>query len=694
MSTANTGGAAASGTPAQTIVHERDLLRFTTAGSVDDGKSTLIGRMLFDSKQIFQDQMDQLESASKLRGEENVNLALLTDGLRSEREQGITIDVAYRYFSTPRRKFIIADTPGHEQYTRNMVTGASTADLAIILIDARNGVLTQSRRHGIIASLLGIPHVVVCINKMDLVDYSQERYEEIRAEYQDFARKLSINDIEFIPVSALVGDNVVDKSDRMPWYEGPPLLQFLETVTISGDRNLVDFRFPVQFVVRPHQDFRGFSGRIASGSVRVGEEIVVLPSRQRSRIKGIHFFRDELEEAFAGQSVILTLEDEIDISRGDMIVRSHNIPEVATEFDATLTWMDDQHTLNLSTQYILQHTSRLTKAYVDDLVYRIDVNTLHRQDADTLHLNEIGRVKVTSANPIFYDPYDRNRNTGGFILIDPHDFRTVGAGMIRHASAGTMEELRREQRRERLAAAKARLAGDDGAATPDGATTHDRGGDAATGVETGAATTRGAAGGGRVAAPAAANIFWDPGYVGLEDRVRRNGHEPKVIWFSGISGSGKSTIAKDLEKKLFDGGRHVVRLDGDNVRHGLNADLAFSREDRRENIRRVGHLARQLYDFGHIVLCTFVSPYTEDRDEVRALFPAGDFIEVFVKVDLDEARRRDPKGLYEKVDNGEIRGFTGVDAPYEAPANPEVVIDTDAMSVDEAVEQLLKVIEW
>ncbi|MDA3948704.1 MAG: sulfate adenylyltransferase subunit CysN [Spirochaeta sp.] len=661
MSTTQGGGAAATGgtatgaSGATTIVHERDLLRFTTAGSVDDGKSTLIGRMLFDSKQIFQDQMDQLESASKLRGEENVNLALLTDGLRSEREQGITIDVAFRYFTTPKRKFIIADTPGHEQYTRNMVTGASTADLAIVLIDARNGVLTQSKRHGIIASLLGIPHVVVAINKMDLVDYSQERYEEIRVEYQDFARKLSINDIEFIPVSALVGDNVVDRSDRMPWYEGPPLLQFLETVTISGDRNLVDFRFPVQYVVRPHQDFRGFSGRIASGSISVGEEILVLPSRQRSRIKGIHYFKDELEEAFAGQSVILTLEDEIDISRGDMIVRSHNIPEVATEFDATLTWMDDQHDLDLNTQYVLQHTSRLTKAYVDDLVYRIDVNTLHRDDADTLKLNEIGRVKVTSANPIFFDPYDRNRNTGGFVLIDPHDFRTVGAGMIRHASAGTMEELRKEQRRDRL-------------------------------------TKAGADGAGDASAPASTNIFWDPGYVGLEDRVRRNGHRPRVIWFSGISGSGKSTIAKDLEKKLFDAGKNAVRLDGDNVRHGLNADLAFSREDRRENIRRVGHLARQLYDVGNIVLCTFVSPYAEDRDAARALFPEGDFIEVFVKVDLEEARRRDPKGLYAKVDNGEIRGFTGVDAPYEAPERPEVIIDSGKVSVDEAVEMLMEVV--
>ena len=624
---------------------ERDLLRFTTAGSFDDGKSTLIGRMLFDAKQIFQDQMEQLEHSSKLRGESAVNLALLTDGLRSEREQGITIDVAYRYFSTPRRTFIIADTPGHEQYTRNMVTGASTADLAVILIDARSGVVTQSKRHGIIASLLGIPHLVVAINKLDLVDYSRSRFEEIKAEYQHFARKLSISDIEFIPISALKGDNVVARSGNTPWFEGPPLLQFLENVTISGDRNLVDFRFPVQHVVRPHQDFRGFSGRVASGTVSVGEEVVVLPSRRKSRIKGIHLYRDELAAAFAGQSVILTLEDEIDVGRGDMIVRSHNIPEVATEFDATLTWMDDRHDLDLSTHYVLQHTARTTRAYVDDLVYRIDVNTLHRADAAQLALNEIGRVKITTANPIFFDPYDRNRSTGGFVLIDPHDFRTVAAGMIRHASTGTMEELRREQRQRRIDAV--------GQATP-----------------------------------ASGDIFWDPGFVGTEDRIRRNGHRPKVVWFTGISGSGKSTVAKALEKRLFDAGFAVVRLDGDNVRHGMSADLAFSREDRRENIRRVGYMARQLYDFGNIVLCTFVSPYREDRAAVRALIPRGDFVGVFMRVDLDEARRRDPKGLYQKAAAGELREFTGVDAPYDEPTDAEVVVDTNRLSVTDAVARL------
>ena len=636
-------------TTAQTaIVKERDLLRFTTAGSVDDGKSTLIGRMLFDSKQIFQDQMEQLENTSRLRGEEGVNLALLTDGLRSEREQGITIDVAYRYFTTPTRKFIIADTPGHEQYTRNMVTGASTADLAIILIDARNGVLTQSRRHGIIASLLGIPHVVVCVNKMDLVEWSRERYSEIVGEYRDFAQKLNIHDITFIPVSALLGDNVVDASTNMRWYTGGTLLHHLENVTISADRNLVDFRFPVQSVVRPHQDFRGFAGRIVSGTIKVGEKITVLPGRQTSQVKSINFYTSELEEAFEGQSVILTLTDEIDISRGDMIVRTHNVPEMTTEFDATLAWMDGEQTLDTGKQYILQHTTRTTKAYIDEIVYRLDVNTLHRSDADSLTLNEIARVKVAAANPLFFDPYDRNRQTGGFIIIDPHDFRTVGAGMIRHASQGTMEALKRESRARRLASGES---------------------------------------------PAARNIHWDPGFVGLEDRIRRNAHRPRVVWFTGLSGAGKSTIAKQLEKKLFDEGRQVVRLDGDNVRHGLNADLGFSRTDRQENIRRIGHVARQLYDFGHIVLCTFISPYREDRDAVRGLFPEGDFLEVHVDVSLAEARRRDPKGLYAKVDAGEITGFTGVDEPFEAPERPEVTIHTEKQDLSGAIKPLMELLQ-
>lgn len=631
----------------RTLVRRRDLLRFTTAGSVDDGKSTLIGRMLFDSKQIFQDQLDQLERSSRLAGEEEVNLALLTDGLRAEREQGITIDVAYRYFSTARRKFIIADTPGHEQYTRNMVTGASTADLAVVLIDARNGVLPQSRRHGIIASLLGIPHMVVCVNKMDLVDYSENRFEEIVAEYTAFAEKLNVHDIEFIPVSALRGDNVVDRSETMAWYTGPTLLHFLETVTVSADRNLVDFRFPVQYVIRPHQDFRGFAGQVVSGSIKPGEEVVVLPSRRRSRIRSLHRYTEECSEAVEGESIIVTLEDEVDVSRGDMVVRRHNIPEVAGEFEATLCWMDESNDLDSATGYIIQHTTQRAQAFVDKVLYELDVNTLHRREANTLRLNEIGRVKVTASRPLFYDPYDRNRATGGFILIDPNSNRTVAAGMIRHSSRETLEELKRERREQ----------------------SRDRS-----------------------EPPTSRNIEWDPGLVAPLDRIKRNRHKPVCVWFTGISGSGKSTIAKQLEKTLFDDGYSVVRLDGDNLRHGMNADLGFSREDRRENIYRAGFLARLLYDYGHIVICTFVSPYADDRMYVRRLFPSGAFQEIYVKCDLAEAQRRDPKGLYAKARSGEIKGLTGVDAPFEEPGSPEMLVDTTETDVHEISNRVLSLI--
>ncbi|HAS84373.1 MAG TPA: sulfate adenylyltransferase subunit CysN [Verrucomicrobia bacterium] len=544
--------------PMTTLVHERDLLRFTTAGSVDDGKSTLIGRMLFDSKQIFQDQLEQLEMVSRLRGEENVNLALLTDGLRAEREQGITIDVAYRYFSTAKRKFIIADTPGHEQYTRNMVTGASLADLAIILIDARHGVLTQSRRHGIIASLLAIPHVVVCINKMDLVDYSKARFDEIAATYRDFAKKLNIHDITFIPVSALLGDNVVNRSEKTSWYQGPPLLQFLEDVTISADRNLVDFRFPVQYVVRPHQDFRGFSGQVASGTVRVGDEVIALPGMQRSTIKSITFYKDTLPQAEEGQSVILSLDHEIDISRGDMIVRRHNIPEVENEFEATICWMDERHELLPSVKYILRHTTQTTQAVVDEIVYRLDVNTLHRSPAESLKLNEIGRLKITAARPIFFDPYDRNRATGGFVLIDPNDYRTVGAGMIRHSSRSTINELKRDARAQSLQAL-----------------------------------------------PSAADIQWTPGFVALTDRVVRQRHQPLCVWLYGGEPVTCHAIASILEKQLFDSGVQVVRLTDENTRSGLNADLRDNVPDIQEADRRHMHLARLLTDLGHVVICGF-----------------------------------------------------------------------------------------
>ncbi len=540
----------------QTIVKERDLLRFTTAGSVDDGKSTLIGRMLFDSKQIFQDQMDQLEHSSQLRGEENVNLALLTDGLRAEREQGITIDVAYRYFSTARRKFIIADTPGHEQYTRNMVTGASNADLAIILIDARHGVLPQSRRHGIIASLLAIPHVVVCINKMDLVDYSRERFEEISDEYRQFASKLNIHDITFIPVSALMGDNVVNRSEKTPWYQGAPLLQFLEDVTITADRNLVDFRFPVQYVIRPNQDFRGFAGMVSSGTIRAGEEIIALPSMQLSKVASIVRHKDTPNEAREGEAIVITLEDEIDISRGDMIVRRHNIPEVESEWEATVCWMDERQELIPGKEILLRHTTRTTKAVIDEILYQLDVNTLHRSQAQSLKLNEIARLRVTTAQPLFFDPYDRNRATGGFALIDAHDFRTVGAGMIRHSSRSTISELKRHKAQQ--------------ASLPD-----------------------------------PTEVLWTPGLVAQQDRIERQKHKPLCIWIQGEDSTQKHQIAALLEKQLFDANLQVTRLTDDNTRQGLNADLRDTPFDQEERMRRHLHLARLCFDQGWIVICVF-----------------------------------------------------------------------------------------
>ena len=620
---------------------ERELLRFTTAGSVDDGKSTLIGRLLYDSKMIFEDQLDSLEHTRELRGEEEINLAYLLDGLRAEREQGITIDVAYRYFSTPRRKFIIADTPGHEQYTRNMVTGASTANLAIILVDARNGMVTQSKRHMFIASLLGIPHMVVAVNKMDLVDYSEQRYNEIVDEFLEFSQRLDTHDIVFIPMSALKGDNVVDHGKNMPWYDGSTLLTHLESVTIASDRNLVDFRFPVQYVQRPHQDFRGFAGKITSGTVRVGEEICALPSRQSSIIKEIVTHDGSLTEAFEGQSITLTLEDEIDISRGDMIVRPHNMPKVSQVLEASLCWMDDEKGLNLSTHYILQTTTRAIKSFVTDLFYRIDINTLHRQDADTLKLNEIGRVEIRTAQPVFVDDYRKNRGTGSFILIDPVTYRTVAAGMIRNV--GTLE------------------------------TEHDIEGAGESDADDAIKST---------------NIVWEQGAIELADREKRNGHAPVCLWFTGLSGSGKSTLARELEKQLFYDNVQVFRLDGDNVRHGLCADLGFSPEDRRKNIRRVGQAARLMYDAGQVVICSFISPYSQDRDYVRSLFPDGSFVEVYLKCPVDECARRDPKGLYKKAMAGEITEFTGVSAPYEEPEEAEIVIETNSESKESAVEKI------
>ncbi|MGM0443249.1 MAG: sulfate adenylyltransferase subunit CysN [Fibrobacterota bacterium] len=612
----------------------RELLRFTTAGSVDDGKSTLIGKMLYDSKSIFQDQMDALERSSKLRGDDDVDLAHLTDGLRSEREQGITIDVAYRYFSTPKRKFIIADTPGHEQYTRNMVTGASTADLAIILIDARNGVLTQSRRHGFIASLLEIPHILVAVNKMDLVEYSRERFDQIRREFAEFAEKLDVHDISFIPISALKGDNVVNRSTNMPWYDGQSVLHYLENVTISTDKNLIDFRFPVQYVNRPNADFRGFCGSIVSGTIQPGEEVIALPSWKQSRIKEILTPDGTAEEAFQSQAVTLTLEDEIDISRGDMIVRKKNLPTETANFDATLCWMEDNTMLEKGKPYLIQHTTRRVRGFVEEIDHRIDMNTLHREKTDRAQLNEIVRISIKTAAPLFIDPYRENRSTGNFILIDPATNLTVAAGMIRSA----------KKRHQDVAPA-------------------DR---------------------------AAENITWETDYIDGQMRADLLGFCPKVLWFTGLSGSGKSTLAKEVEKRLFERGINPFTLDGDNLRHGLCRDLGFSQEDRRENIRRAGETARLMYGAGVYVLCAFISPDREMRDTVRRLFPAGDFIEIHVQCSVDVCRSRDPKGLYRKADAGEITDFTGVDSPFEAPKSPELTIDTSTLSVEEAANRIIE----
>ncbi|HEX6926567.1 MAG TPA: sulfate adenylyltransferase subunit CysN [Longimicrobiaceae bacterium] len=615
---------------------DMDLLRFTTAGSVDDGKSTLIGRLLYDTKSIFADQLEAIERTSRQRGEGYVNLALLTDGLRAEREQNITIDVAYRYFATPKRKFIIADTPGHVQYTRNMVTGASTAELAIVLVDARKGVLTQSKRHGFISSLLRIPHIVVAVNKMDLVDYDEEVYEQIVAEYREFAQKLDISDLTFIPISALHGDNVVEKSENMPWYDGSTLLHHLETVNVGVTRNLVDFRFPVQYVIRPHQDFRGFAGRIASGTVQPGEEIVVLPSGHGSRIASVQSADGILDEAAAGESVVITLEDEIDVSRGDMIVRKKNVPSIANRFEAIICWMNEKP-LDRNIPYVLMHTTRQAQAFVSDIVYRIDVDTLHREKVPTFGLNDIGRVEITTSLPLFFDPYERNRQTGSFILIDPHTNVTVAGGMIR----GEVKEAPQPAERPAIRAV-----------SPD--------------------------------------VVWQSWNIPREEREARNGHGAAVVWFTGLSGSGKSTIARGVEKELFAQGHQTMLLDGDQVRHGLCGDLGFSDADRRENLRRVGETARLFFESGDIVLCTFVSPFREDRERIRALFPEGRFIEVHVAADLETCRKRDPKGLYRRALAGEIRDFTGVSSPYEEPEEPELRLDTTAQSVRQSIEQVIE----
>lgn len=624
--------------------HERkELLRFITCGSVDDGKSTLIGRLLYDSKMLYEDQLAQLESESKVHGTVGgaFDPALVTDGLKAEREQGITIDVAYRYFSTAKRKFIIADTPGHEQYTRNMATGASTADLAVILIDARYGVLTQTRRHSFIVSLLGIRHIVVTINKMDLVGFSQARFDEICDAYREFATRLDLPDLHFLPISALNGDNVVEPSANMPWYKGSTLMNFLETVYIGSDRNLEDFRFPVQYVNRPNLDFRGFCGTLSSGIIRRGDEVMVMPSRRTSRVKQIVTYDGEIEEAFAPQSVTLTLTDEVDCSRGDMLVRPGNVPKISHDFDAMIVWMSAEAMVPGKT-YIFKHTTQTCAGQIDSLRYRVDVNTMHRAPAPDLQLNEIARCHVSLNQPIFYDAYRRNRNTGAFIIIDRISNVTVGAGMI----------LDREMmKRSAVYGTEAEIADLENE------------------------------GSGRL------------DQVTPQERETRLGQTPVTVLLTGLSGSGKSSIAYGVERALFDMGRTVAVLDGEVIRRGINRDLGYTIEDRSENLRRSGHLARLLNDNGLLVVAAFVAPSEAVREKFADTVGKERSIVVHCKASEKSCRQRDTRGHYAAADKGELRDFPGVSAPYEEPARPDFVVDTDQLSIPQCVDAIIAMLK-
>jgi bifunctional enzyme CysN/CysC len=605
----------------------KGLLRFITCGSVDDGKSTLIGRLLYDSKMIFEDQLAALEADSKRVGTQgqNIDFALLVDGLAAEREQGITIDVAYRFFSTEKRKFIVADTPGHEQYTRNMVTGASTADLAVILVDARKGILVQTRRHSYLAHLLGIRHLVLAVNKMDLVDYDQGVFDAIVEDYRAFGREIGIADFTAIPISGFKGDNITPRADgapsaETPWYSGPSLIEHLETVEIEGAAaQSRPFRMPVQWVNRPNLDFRGFAGQIASGTLKPGDAVRVLPSGKTSTVKSIVTFDGDVPEAVAGQSVTLTLADEIDCSRGDVIAIADDPPQSADQFQATLVWMSDE-ALKPGRGYWLKLASQTVSATVAQPEHEVNVNTMEHLAAKTLELNSIGVCEVTTDRPIVFEPYHLNRELGGFILIDKLTNATVAAGMIRFC-------LRRAQ-----------------------------------------------------------NVHWQALEISREAHAALKSQKPAVLWFTGLSGSGKSTIANLVEKKLHAAGRHTFLLDGDNVRHGLNKDLGFTETDRIENIRRVGEVAKLMADAGLIVLTAFISPFRAERELVRSMLPAGEFVEVFVDTPLDVAEDRDVKGLYKKARAGQLKNFTGIDSPYERPESPEIRIDTTQTTPEAAAE--------
>jgi len=635
------------------------LLRLVITGSVDDGKSTLIGRLLYDSKQILTDQLEALRAASERRnGAHALDLSLLTDGLRAEREQGITIDVAYRYFQTPHRKFIIADTPGHERYTRNMVTGASTADLAVILIDARQGVVEQTRRHAFIASLLGIRHLLVCVNKMDLVEYAQDAFERVEQDFREFCARLETTDVTFIPISAVHGENVVERSERMEWYQGPALLYHLEHVHIASDRNLIDCRLPVQWVIRPgtksgakagptrwpgaglgartgrgsdDHDYRAYAGQIAAGVFRAGDPVLVLPSGEQTRIAAVDSYDGPLPEACAPMSIAVRLEDDLDISRGDMICRPHNRPTVDRHIEAIVCWMADEP-VAAGAFYAIKHTTRAARAVVEDVRYRIDVNTLHRDEhARQLGLNDIGRIRLRTTVPLIFDEYRRNRTTGSFILIDETTNGTVGAGMIIEAHMERPDEQSLE-------------------------------------------------------------VTWDRHGLARRARWALLGQRGATLWLTGLPASGKSTIAAALEERLARDGYRAYRLDGDNLRHGLNSDLGFDPGDRAENIRRVAHVASLFADSGTIALVSAISPYAVDRALARSVHERGEleFVEVFVDTPLDECERRDPKGLYARARSGKLQGLTGVDAPYERPREPDVELRSAEHEIDGLVEMLVR----
>lgn len=606
----------------------KSFLRFITCGSVDDGKSTLIGRLLYDSKLIYEDQLSAIEKDSKKSGTQGdkIDLALLVDGLAAEREQGITIDVAYRFFSTEKRKFIVADTPGHVQYTRNMATGASTADVAVLLIDARYGVQEQTRRHAYIVSLLGVKHVVVAINKMDLNDFDQSIYNDIEVDFRAFAKDLGFTDIQCIPMSALDGDNVTSLSDKSDWYKGPSLLEYLEDVDVDAATLDAPFRLPVQWVNRPNLDFRGFSGTIASGTVSKGDDIIVIPSGKRSKVKDIVTYDGSHETAREDMAVTLTLTDEIDISRGDVICKTDGPSEQADQFQAHILWMSEK-ALYPGRQYLLKTTNKTTPASVSNLKYRVDINDFSEVAAKTLNLNEVGVTTLSLSAPIAFDAYTDNRATGSFILIDRQTNETVGVGMLDYA-------LRR-----------------------------------------------------------ASNVVWQDLDVSKSARSEQKNQKPALLWFTGLSGSGKSTIANLVEKKLLDMGRHTYTLDGDNVRHGLNRDLGFTKADRVENIRRIGEVARLMVDAGLITMASFISPYRAERQMARNLLEEGEFVEIYVNTPLDVAEKRDVKGLYAKARAGEIKNFTGIDSEYQAPENPEIEVNTVKMSAEKAAETIVKYLE-